>query len=153
SVHDMRHRTAVLTVKQIIPLVISISHHLSTISVSLGHARYQLDQIADVLAKTNPALATLDTYRQRLEQVVTRLTALEFQNAVVLDDVLVVLQRAEMNTRMAEEIERDCGELGTDGRLIRMQLEELVGHVPREKAAVIADYHVEGGPERTREGL
>ena len=62
--------------------------------------------------------------------MLTRLTALEFQNAVVLDDVLVVLQRAEMTTRMAEEIERDCVELGAEGRLIRMQLEELVGDVP-----------------------
>jgi len=148
-----RHRTAERVAKQTNALVISISQQRSTISLFVGHSRYQLDQIADVLAKTNQALGTLDTYRQRLEQVLTRLTALEFQNAVVLDDVLVVLQRAEMNTRMAEEIERDCVELGTEGRLIRMQLEELVGHVPREKAAVIGDYHVEGGPERTREGL
>jgi diadenylate cyclase len=148
-----RHRTAERVAKQTNALVISISQQRSTISLFVGHSRYQLDQIADVLAKTNQALGTLDTYRQRLEQVLTRLTALEFQNAVVLDDVLVVLQRAEMNTRMAEEIERDCVELGTEGRLIRMQLEELAGHVPREKAAVIADYHVEGGPERTREGL
>jgi diadenylate cyclase len=148
-----RHRTAERVAKQTDTLVISISQQRSTISIFVGNARYQLDSIADVLAKTNQALGTLDTYRQRLEQVVTRLTALEFQNAVVLDDVLVVLQRAEMSTRMAEEIERDCVELGTEGRLIRMQLEELVGHVPREKAAVVGDYHAEGGPERTREGL
>ena len=148
-----RHRTAERVAKQTNALVISISQQRSTISLFVGHSRYQLDSIADVLAKTNQALGTLDTYRQRLEQVLTRLTALEFQNAVVLDDVLVVLQRAEMNTRMAEEIERDCVELGAEGRLIRMQLEELVGHVPRDKAAVIADYHAEGGPERTQEGL
>jgi diadenylate cyclase len=148
-----RHRTAERVAKQTDALVISISQQRSTISVFVGHSRYQLDPIADVLAKTNQAIATLDTYRQRLEQVLTRLTALEFQNAVVLDDVLVVLQRAEMNTRMAEEIERDCVELGTEGRLIRMQLEELVGHVPRAKRAVVADYHAEGGDERTREGL
>jgi diadenylate cyclase len=148
-----RHRTAERVAKQTDALVISISQQRSTISVFVGHSRYQLDPIADVLAKTNQAIATLDTYRQRLVQVLTRLTALEFQNAVVLDDVLVVLQRAEMNTRMAEEIERDCVELGTEGRLIRMQLEELVGHVPREKRAVVADYHAEGGEERTREGL
>jgi len=148
-----RHRTAERVAKQTNALVISISQQRSTISVYVGHARYQLDQIADVLAKTNQALGTLETYRQRLEQVLTRLTALEFQNAVVLDDVLVVLQRAEMTTRMGVEIERDCVELGAEGRLIRMQLEELVGHVPREKAAVIADYHSDGGPERTREGL
>jgi diadenylate cyclase len=148
-----RHRTAERVAKQTDALVISISQQRSTISVFVGHSRYQLDPIADVLAKTNQALATLDTYRQRLEQVLTRLTALEFQNAVVLDDVLVVLQRAEMNTRMAEEIERDCVELGTEGRLIRMQLEELVGHVPHEKRAVVVDYHAEGGDERTQEGL
>jgi diadenylate cyclase len=148
-----RHRTAERVAKQTDALVISISQQRSTISLFVGHTRYQLDPIADVLAKTNQAIATLDTYRQRLEQVLTRLTALEFQNAVVLDDVLVVLQRAEMNTRMAEEIERDCVELGTEGRLIRMQLEELVGHVPREKRAVVVDYHAEGGDERTREGL
>ena len=148
-----RHRTAERVAKQTDALVISISQQRSTISLFVGHSRYQLDPIADVLAKTNQALATLDTYRQRLEQVLTRLTALEFQNAVVLDDVLVVLQRAEMNTRMAEEIERDCVELGAEGRLIRMQLEELVGHVPREKRAVIVDYHADGGAERTQEGL
>jgi diadenylate cyclase len=148
-----RHRTAERVAKQTKALVVSISQQRSTISLYVGHSRYQLDPIADVLAKTNQALATLDTYRQRLEQVLTRLTALEFQNAVVLDDVLVVLQRAEMNTRMAEEIERDCVELGTEGRLIRMQLEELVGHVPRDKRAVIMDYHADGGAERTHEGL
>jgi diadenylate cyclase len=148
-----RHRTAERVAKQTDALVISISQQRSTISLFVGQGRYQLDPIADVLAKTNQAIATLDTYRQRLEQVLTRLTALEFQNAVVLDDVLVVLQRAEMNTRMAEEIERDCVELGTEGRLIQMQLEELVGRVPAEKKAVVADYHAEGGPARTREGL
>src|ERR671931_2087127 len=142
-----RHRTAERVAKQTGALVISISQQRSTISVFAGPVRYQLDSVPELLAKTNQALATLETYRQRLEQVLTRLTALEFQNAVVLDDVLVVLQRAEMNTRMAEEIERDCVELGTEGRLIRMQLHELVGEVPSERAAVVYDYHAEGpGP-------
>jgi diadenylate cyclase len=148
-----RHRTAERVAKQTDALVISISQQRETVTVFLGQQRYQLDAIADVLAKTNQALATLDTYRQRLQQVLTRLTALEFQNAVVLDDVLSVLQRAEMTTRMAEEIERDCVELGSEGRLIRMQLEELIGNVPHEKATVVADYHADGGDERTRGGL
>jgi diadenylate cyclase len=145
-----RHRTAERVAKQTGALVISISQQRSTISVYVGPMRYQLDPVPDVLAKTNQALATLETYRQRLEQVLTRLTALEFQNAVVLDDVLVVLQRAEMTTRMAAEIERDCVELGTEGRLIRMQLQELIGDVPAERATVVYDYHVDGtGPRAT----
>ena len=151
-----RHRTAERVAKQTGALVVSISQQRSTISLYVAQARYQLDPVPEVLAKTNQALATLETYRQRLEQVLTRLTALEFQNAVVLDDVLVVLQRAEMTTRMAAEIERDCVELGAEARLIRMQLHELVGEVPAERSAVVHDYHADGaGPraELALEGL
>ena len=151
-----RHRTAERVAKQTGALVVSISQQRSTISVYVAQARYQLDPVSEVLAKTNQALATLETYRQRLDQVLTRLTALEFQNAVVLDDVLVVLQRAEMTKRMAAEIERDCVELGAEARLIRMQLQELVGEVPAERSAVVHDYQADGaGPraELALEGL
>ena len=148
-----RHRTAERVAKQTNALVVSISQQRETVTLFAGKSRYQLDAIADVLAKTNQALGTLETYRARLDQVLTRLTALEFQNAVMLDDVLVVLQRAELTTRMADWIERACVELGSEGRLLRMQLEELVSEVPADKAAVVYDYHAEGGVERTREGL
>jgi diadenylate cyclase len=144
-----RHRTAERVAKQTGELVVSISQQRETVTVFIGEIRYQLEAIADVLAKTNQALATLDTYRQRLEQALTRLTALEFQNAVVLDDVLVVLQRAELTTRMAEEIERDCIELGAEGRLIRLQLAELVGQVPLERMTVLRDYHASDSPEQS----
>jgi diadenylate cyclase len=145
-----RHRTAERVAKQTGALVISVSQQRETVTVFVGPARYQLDPVADVLAKTNQALGTLETYRQRLEQVLTRLTALEFQNAVVLDDVLVTLQRAEMTSRMAERIGRDCVELGSEGRLIRLQLEELVGDVPQERDSIVRDYHAAGyGPEAT----
>ena len=151
-----RHRTAERVAKQTGALVISISQQRATISVYVGPTRYQLDAVHEVLAKTNQALATLKNYGERLEQVLTRLTALEFQNAVMLDDVLVVLQRAEMTTRMAAEIARDCVELGAEARLIQMQLDELVGEVPAERASVVYDYHADGpGPhaELSLEGL
>jgi diadenylate cyclase len=145
-----RHRTAERVAKQTGALVVSVSQQRETVTLFVGPARYQLDPVADVLAKTNQALGTLDTYRQRLEQVLTRLTALEFQNAVVLDDVLVTLQRAEMTSRMAERIQRDCVELGSEGRLIRLQLEELVGNVPDDRDAIVRDYYATGaGPEAT----
>ena len=148
-----RHRTAERVAKQTGALVISISQQRSTISVFTGALRYQLGPVPEVLAKTNQALATLETYRQRLEQVLTRLTALEFQNAVVLDDVLVVLQRAQMTTRMAAYVERDCVELGSEGRLIRMQLSEHIGEVPTERDAVVRDYHADPSEDATRVAL
>ena len=136
-----RHRTAERVAKQTNALVISISQQRETVTLFVGQRRYQLDPIADVLAKTNQALATVETYRQRSEQVLTRLTALEFQNAVMLDDVLVVIQRVEMTSRMAAEVERDFVELGSEAHMIRIQLEELMADVPREKRAVVFDYH------------
>jgi diadenylate cyclase len=151
-----RHRTAERVAKQTGALVVSISQQRETVTLFAGHERYQLDPIATVLATTNQALAALETYRLRLHQALGRLTALEFQGAVMLDDVLVVVQRAEMTTRMVEEIERDCVELGSEGRLIRMQLDELIGEVPAEKAAVVADYHASddpADPPRTLERL
>src|SRR5581483_2049149 len=148
-----RHRTAERVAKQTGALVVSVSQQRETVTVFVARSRYQLDPVADVLAKTNQAIGTLDTYRQRLEQVLTRLTALEFQNAVVLDDVLVVLQRAELTTRMAERITRDCVELGSEGRLIRLQLEELVGAVPTERDAIVRDYHVAGAADAATEAL
>jgi diadenylate cyclase len=141
-----RHRTAERVAKQVDALVVSISQQRETVTVFVRDLRYQLGEISDTLARTNQALGTLETYRTRLDQGLTRLTALEFQSAVVLDDVLVVLQRAEMTTRMAEEIDRNCVELGQEGRLIRMQLDELMEDVPREKAAVVYDYERSGDP-------
>ena len=148
-----RHRTAERVAKQTDALVISISQQRETVTIFAGNRRYQLDPVADVLAKTNQALSTLETYRQRLEQVLTRLTALEFQNAVMLDDVLVVVQRAEITTRMADEIERDFVELGDEARVIRIQLSELMENVPEEKRAVVFDYQGNDGAGQVDEAL
>jgi diadenylate cyclase len=60
-----------------------------------------------------------------------------------MHDVLTVVQRAELVTRMAVEIERYIVELGAEGRLIEMQLEETMVGVAAEKAALVSDYIVE----------
>ena len=99
--------------------------------------KYILEDIPVVLAKANQALATLDKYRTRLDQVSTRLTALEFEGGATLHDVLTVLQRSELVTRMAVEIERYIVELGSEGRLIEMQLEETMVGTAAEKAALV----------------
>ena len=125
-----RHRTAERVAKQTGALVISISQQRDVVTLYVSDARYQLEEISDVLAKTNQAVTTLETYRARFDQVSTRLTALEFQGAAMLDDVLVALQRAEMTSRMRSEIERNVVELGVEGRLIKIQLDEMSEWVP-----------------------
>jgi diadenylate cyclase len=124
-----------------------VSQRREVVSLYVDGGKYILEDIPVVLAKANQALATLDKYRSRLDQVSTRLTALEFEGGVTLHDVLTVLQRAELVTRMAVEIERYIVELGTEGRLIEMQLEETMVGVAGDKAALLHDYLAEPSDE------
>ena len=138
-----RHRTAERVSKQTDALVVAVSERRNVVSLYVDGIKYILADIPVVLAKANQALATLDKYRTRLDQVSTRLTALEFEGGATLHDVLTVLQRAELVTRMAVEIERYIVELGTEGRLIEMQLDETMVGVSADKAALVHDYLVE----------
>jgi diadenylate cyclase len=142
-----RHRTAERVSKQTDALVVAISERRDVVSLYLGGMKYILQDIPAVLAKANQGLATLDKYRVRLDSVSTRLTRLEFEGGCVLYDVLSVLQRAELVTRMAVEVERYIVELGTEGRLIEMQLEETMVGVAADKGALIRDYSVEDTEE------
>ena len=135
-----RHRTAERVSKQTDALVVAISERRDVVSLYLGGMKYILQDIPAVLAKANQGLATLDKYRARLDAVSSRLTTLEFEGGSVLYDVLSVLQRSELVTRMAVEVERYIVELGTEGRLIEMQLEETMVGVAGDKAALLHDY-------------
>src|SRR3989440_6586313 len=138
-----RHRTAERVSKQTDAIVIAVSERREVVSLFVDGVKYILEDIPVVLAKANQALATLDKYRSRLDQVSTRLTALEFEGGVTLHDVLTVLQRVELVTRMAVEIERYIVELGTEGRLIEMQLDETMVGVAADKSALVHDYLIE----------
>ncbi len=135
-----RHRTAERVAKQTDALVIAVSQRREVVSLYMDGAKYILEDIPIILAKANQALATLDKYRSRLDQVSTRLTALEFEGGATLHDVLTVFQRAELVTRMGVEIERYIVELGTEGRLIEMQLDETMVGVAADKASLVHDY-------------
>jgi diadenylate cyclase len=93
-----------------------------------------------LLDRANQALRTLERYKDRLDEVSSNLSALEVEDIVTLRDVVMLLQRTEMVRRIAEEIEGDIVELGIDGRLIRLQLEEVMGHVELDYLLVVRDY-------------
>jgi len=135
-----RHRTAERVSKQSDALVIAVSQRRDVVSLYVEGMKYILEDIPRILSKANQGLATLEKYRARLDQVAGRLTELEFVGGAVLYDVLAVLQRAELVTRMTAEVERWIIELGSEGRLIEMQLEELVVGVIAERTALVRDY-------------
>ncbi|MBJ7347340.1 MAG: DNA integrity scanning protein DisA [Thermoleophilaceae bacterium] len=142
-----RHRTAERVAKQADAIAICVSQRRDSVSLFVDTSKYVMVDIPVALAKANQALATLDKYRRRLDQVSTRLTVLEFQGRATMHDVLTVFQRAEMISRMAVEIERHIVELGSEGRLIEMQLEETMIGVAGEKQGLVRDYVADGSDE------
>ncbi len=135
-----RHRTAERVARSILVPVISVSEDMSIIAVYHDSVKHPLEPSNRLLNRANQALQTLERYKNRLDAVSGSLTALEVEDLVTVRDVVTVLQRTEMVRRIAEEIHGYIVELGTDGRLLRLQLEELMGGVEDDRRLVIKDY-------------
>jgi diadenylate cyclase len=135
-----RHRTAERVARSINVPVVSVSERMAVIAVYVGDEKHPLEPIPRLLDRSNQALQTLERYRTRLDAVSRSLSALEVEDLVTLRDVVSVIQRAEMVRRIAEEIDSHIVELGEDGRLVRLQLEELYSGVAADRRLAVADY-------------
>jgi diadenylate cyclase len=145
-----RHRTAERVAKQTGYPVISVSQSMRIIALYVNGLRYVLDDSASILSRANQALATLERYKLRLDEVAGTLSALEIEDLVTVRDAMAVSQRLEMVRRIATEIEGYVVELGTDGRLLSLQLEELMAGVEGERELVVRDYLVTGSGRKAR---
>jgi diadenylate cyclase len=139
-----RHRTAERVARSVDVPVISVSEDMGVITVYRHQQKHAIEAIPRLLNRANQALQTLERYKSRLDAVSGALTALEVEDLVTVRDVSSVLQRAEMVRRIAEEIEGYAVDLGSDGRLIRLQLEELMAGVQDDRRLVISDYYYPG---------
>ena len=148
-----RHRTADRVARQTGFPVISVSQSMQIIAAYVGSTRHVLEDVGQILSRANQALATLERYKLRLDEVSSTLSALEIEDLVTVRDVAVVAQRLEMVTRIAREIEDYVLELGTDGRLLSLQLEELITGVDTERELVVRDYLPAGRKASTPEEL
>src|SRR5699024_2691748 len=121
-------------------LVISVSQSMRIVALYAGDERYVLEDTDVILSRANQALATLERYKARLDEVTRTLSALEIEDLVTVRDVAAVVQRLEMVRRISEEIETYILELGTDGRLLQLQLDELIGGIGPDRELIIDDY-------------
>ena len=135
-----RHRTAERVARSLDVPVISVSEAMSLIAVYRGDQKHPLEPIPRLLNRANQALQTLERYKNRLDAVASALGALEVEDLVTVRDVVVLLQRSEMVRRIAAEVMDYIVELGSDGRLILLQLEEMMGGVEDERHLVVRDY-------------
>jgi diadenylate cyclase len=151
-----RHRTAERVARQIGVPVIAVSEEMSLVTIRHRNAKKTLEPIPSLLARADQALQILGRYKTRLDQVSNTLSALEVEDLVTLRDVAEMMQRAEMVRRIADEVGGYVVELGTDGRLVQLQLEEHIGGVTEDLRLVCKDYFVESTEwvlERVTEGL
>jgi diadenylate cyclase len=135
-----RHRTAERVAIQTGFPVISVSQSMRIIGLYVDGRRYVLDNSTAILSRANQALATLERYKLRLDEVAGTLSALEIEDLVTVRDATSVAQRLEMVRRIADEIQGYVVELGTDGRLLALQLDELMAGVEEERELVARDY-------------
>ena len=135
-----RHRTAERTAKQTGELVISISQRRNIITVFKGDFRYVIKDTAKIITRANQALQTLENYKRVFDTKLAILNEYEFNDIVTLDNVITCLQRAEMVMKIAKEVQNAIYELGEDGLLVKMQLEELIENMPEEELLIVKDY-------------
>lgn len=135
-----RHRTAERTAIQTGFPVISVSQSMSIASVYVAGMRHVLEDSATILSRANQAIATLERYKLRLDQVTRALGVAEIDDFVSLRDALTVIQRLEMVRRISSEIDRAVIELGTGGRQVALQLEELLGDNETARRLILLDY-------------
>ena len=145
-----RHRTAERTAKQTGELVISISQRRNIITIFKGDFRYILEDTNAVLNKANQGIQTLERYKKVFDNKLSLLNEYEFNDIVTLENVINAIQRAEMVMKIVEEVQKSIYELGEEGRLLEMQLEELVGDLEEEELLIIKDY-IAPGKKRTAE--
>ncbi len=135
-----RHRTADRVAKQTGYPVISVSKSMNIIALYLKGRRYVLEDPAAILSRANQALATLERYKTRLDEVSGSLSALEVEDLVTVREVSSTLQRIEMVRHISSEIRAYLLELGTEGRLVSLQLAELVAGVESDRELLVRDY-------------
>jgi diadenylate cyclase len=135
-----RHRTAERVARQTNVPVISVSHSMRTITLYLDGWRQVLEPSGSVLSRATQAVATLEHYRARFDEAAAALDALELEGRATLREVLILLGRAELVRRLAGELEGHVAELGADGRLLRLQLDEQSAGVDEAELLAVRDY-------------
>jgi diadenylate cyclase len=145
-----RHRTAERVARSIDVPVVAVSEAMATIAVYRNGSKHTTQSSGWLIDRSSQALATLQRFRVRFDEALISLSRLEIEDTVSVRDVVSVLQPGEMVRRIAEEIEGHLVELGSDGRLIHLQTEELSAGVSDVLTLVLRDYADQGGLDHLR---
>lgn len=89
-------------------------------------------------------MQTVEKYKKVFDSKLSLLNEYEFNDIVTLENVIIAIQRAEMVMKIVDEVQKAIFELGEEGRLLEMQLQELTGGLEEEELLIIKDYIAPG---------
>ena len=145
-----RHRTAQRIAKQLDRVVIAISERKRVQTLYKGDIRYKLRSLEELMNEASQGINTLERYRYVLDKSLINLTLLELDGIATVEEVCIVLQKFEMFKRIKIDVIECLFELGSEGKLLRLQLEDLVFGLKDEKLEFLKDYYF-GGEEKEEE--
>ena len=135
-----RHRTAERTSATTGLTVIAVSEETSLIKVFENLKTIELEESSAILGKVNESLQSVDRMRRRFDDAVTTLGELEIENTLTNQEVLEVIQRGELLTRLANQVKSEASKLGKDAGLIMIQIDSLESGVLNTLNLVLKDH-------------
>jgi len=135
-----RHRTAERVARSLDVPVITVSEAMATVAVYRGARKHVLQRTGRLVDRASQAVLAAQRFKGRFDLALAMLSTLEVEDSVSVRDVVAVLRPGEMVLRFADEIEGYLIQLGEDGRLIRLQIEELGAGVGDDLRMVVLDY-------------
>lgn len=124
-----RHRTAHRMAMQTGNIVITISERRNKVTIFKNNFKYSLESIGDLLIKSSQAIMSLEKYSSIINRYLNNINHLEYENLVTLEDVVRVIRFFILLFNMDKKINQYILELGTEGKTLQLQHNEIMlGH-------------------------
>ncbi|WP_245530543.1 DNA integrity scanning diadenylate cyclase DisA [Pseudothermotoga thermarum] len=135
----IRHRTAERVAKQTGKMVVAISKRRNVISLYVGDYKYVLNDRRLLMTKSTQALNALEKYRTSFEKIFSTIENEELRG-ISIYDVARAIEKALIMLRIWEDIYPYIVELGEDGKLISLQMSELLEGLDDIVFLLVMDY-------------
>ena len=135
-----RHRTAERTAEETNLTVITVSEESSIVKVFTNLDTTELEEPSVILGRVNESLQSVDRMRRRFDEAVTELGELEIENSLSNQQVLEVIQRGELLTRLSKQVRSEALRLGGEAGLVLIQIDSLESGVKNTLNLVLKDH-------------
>lgn len=135
-----RHRTAERTAEETNLTVITVSEESSLVKVFTNSDTTELEEPSVILGRVNESLQSVDRMRRRFDDAVAELGELEIENSLSNQQVLEVIQRGELLTRLAKQVRSEALRLGGEAGLVLIQIDSLESGVTSTLNLVLKDH-------------